>query len=74
MGTLEAEKLMICGGSVPGGSCRNMNCDAAVTCAFAVSSDAPGCKIYFHDRFAVIGGRLDVLDVVDQRGEGFLVG
>jgi hypothetical protein len=28
---LEAEKLMICGGSVPGGRVRGMNCDAAVT-------------------------------------------
>src|SRR5271166_3470448 len=44
MGTLDAEKLMICGGSVPGGSCRNRNCDAAVTWALAVSSEAPGCR------------------------------
>src|ERR1022692_2588746 len=47
MGTLDAEKSMICGGSVPGGSCRNRNCDAAVTWALAVSSDAPGCRNTF---------------------------
>src|ERR1700691_6506513 len=47
MGTLDAEKLMIWGGSVPGGSCRNKYCDAAVTWALAVSSDAPGCRKTF---------------------------
>ena len=44
IGTLEALKLMISGGRVPGGSWRRTNCDAAVICAFAVSRLAPGCR------------------------------
>ena len=44
IGTDEAEKLMICGGSTPGGSDRSSNCDALETCEFARSSEEPGCR------------------------------
>ena len=35
---------MICGGRIPGGSCRSRNSEAADTCALAVASDALGCR------------------------------
>ena len=44
MGTEEAEKLMICGESVPGGSCLRMYDEAAATCALASTTEAPGCR------------------------------
>src|ERR1700729_3740452 len=44
MGTVEALKLMICGGRIPGGRLLKMNCEADETCAFAVSRLAPGCR------------------------------
>ena len=43
IGTLDALKLMISGGWVPGGSGRTRN-SGGVTCAFAVSRLAPGCR------------------------------
>ncbi len=47
IGTVDAEKSMICGASVPGGSECRINSEAEETCAFAVSSDAPGCRYTF---------------------------
>ncbi len=44
MGTLDALKLMISGGNVPGGSERSMNSDAAPTCALAIERLASGCR------------------------------
>ncbi len=73
-GTLEALKLMISGGSVPGGSDRSMNSEAAPTCAFAVSRLAFGWRKIFTTTAAAVGRRFDVLDVVDQRRQRLLVG
>ena len=44
IGTVDALKLMICGGRMPGGKFLKMNCDAEDTCAFAVSRLAPGWR------------------------------
>ena len=58
---------------MPGGNWRNMNCDAAVTCALAVSRLTPGLQIDLDYDLAVVGRRLDMLDIVDQRGQRLLV-
>ena len=44
MGTLDALKLTICGGRMPGGNWRSVDCEAAVTCALAMARLAPGCR------------------------------
>ena len=47
-------------------------CEIAVTCAFAVRTSAPGLEEQFNDADAGVGVGLDMLDVVDGRGESAL--
>ena len=58
---------------MPGGICRRIGCEMAVTCAMAVSMLAPGWKKILTMARPFDGLRLDVLDVVDRGGEDALV-
>ena len=57
------------GGVVPAGNCRSCVCEIAVICAIASLRLAVGCREDFDDSDAVERLRLEVLDVVDGRGE-----
>ena len=59
---------MTSGGVVPGGSCRSCVCETAVTWATALAMSARLEEDFDH-RDAVERLRLDVLDVVDRRGQ-----
>ncbi len=61
---------MTSGGVVPGGNCRSWVWEMAVTCAMALLMSACGWKKYLYYRDPVQRLRLDVLDVIDQRGQG----
>lgn len=43
-GTLDAVYRRMMGGMMPGGMRRTMVCDAAVICAIAALTSAPGCR------------------------------
>ena len=58
---------------MPGGMERRMVCEMAVICAVAASSFAPGWKKTLMTADALERLALDVLDVVDRRGEAALV-
>src|ERR1700678_321236 len=60
---------MISGGKVPGGSCRRIVCETAVTCAFAVSRLAVGCKKIFTIAwpFTVVDSMCSILSTVVVR-------
>ena len=60
---------MISGGVVPGGSCLKMVWETAVNWATAVEGFVPVLKENFDYAKAVIGGRFDVLDIVDRGRE-----
>ena len=64
---------MMNGGVVPGGICLRTVCEIAVTCAVAASILAPGWKKILMTDDAGERLALDVLDVVDGRGERALV-
>ena len=74
IGTVEALYWMTSGGVVPGGSCFRMVCETAVICATRRVRGDAGLKEHLDDADAVVGGGFDVLDIVDRRGEGALVG
>ena len=72
---MEALYWMMKGGSAPGGRCRNTTWLTAVTWATALAMLTLRLKEDLDDAGAVVGLRLDVLDVVDRRGhDAFAVG
>ena len=54
---------------MPGGICRSSVCAIAVTCAFAVLMSTVGWKKILMTPKPVYEVGLDVLDVVDRRGQ-----
>ena len=64
--------MMTSGGVVPGGMCRRMVCDNRGGLRQRRLNVRAGLKEDFDDRDAVQRLRLDVLDVVDQGGDGAL--
>ncbi len=73
MGTLEALKLMISGGWIAGGRNRRdklTNGDYLSVCQIETGSRL---KINLHHGDAVVAGRFNVLDIIDERRKSLLV-
>ena len=74
MGTLDALKLMICGREDAGRELAQLELRGAADLGVGGVEAGARLEVDLHDDLSVDGGRFDVLDVVDQRGERFLVG